>query len=137
MISDGRRPRWRTILLLLVCLFLAFEGVLGKKGARRRRRKKGQQFRDFRYIVTGFFILLIAPVLISFLNALRRDPAVPQLIAVTITAARERFFSFLGKKAPSRLGSKEEGRGSGSAGTSIIGPTTSNGMFRPLFHRRS
>ena len=50
------------------------------------------------YIFVCFVILLLAPVLFRFLNALRQDPAVPQLLKATYDEVRRRNNAFLGDR---------------------------------------
>ena len=93
------RVRLMTFSILLVLMFLL---QLDEVDARRRRGKRNNRknrFRNFRNIVLTILIFLVAPVIISFLLALWRDPAVPQLLRVTTEYVKERFTSFLGQKS--------------------------------------
>ena len=92
------RVRLMTFSILLVLMFLL---QLDEVDARRRRgkHKRKNRFRNFRDIVLTILIFLVAPVIISFLLALWRDPAVPQLLRVTTEYVKERFTSFLGQKS--------------------------------------
>jgi len=63
-------------------------------------QSRKNKFQTFRYVALFFFIFLVTPVLFTFVNALRRDPAVPQLARAAFDEARRRSVSFLGRQDP-------------------------------------
>mmetsp|Transcript_23693 Transcript_23693/g.53470 ORF Transcript_23693/g.53470 Transcript_23693/m.53470 type:complete len:126 (-) Transcript_23693:351-728(-) len=83
--------RYLTINLSVFCHLLA-----GKK--------VGGGLRTFRNISIFFFFILFTPSLLTFLNSLRKDPAVPQLVTATKEWFKKRSFSFLGGRTSSPNG---------------------------------
>ena len=143
-----QRAASRCLVLLLLLAIIAVDVAEARKrrgrGRHTRSKRKGQRFKDFRVIVSIMFVGLMVPVFWSFFTALRRDPAVPQLIKVTIEAVKRRFFSFLGKEGdpvpPSAAaGRAAAGRAAGrrtAASVNISGPPQgfdpTKNMNRPI-----
>ena len=100
-------------LRLLGCVLLVLSMFVDEaEGKRKKRRsKKHTSYAQFRTIVGIIMFCLFAPAVGQFVLALYRDPAVPKLIAVTVEAAKRRFFSFLGRSGARSGGGDGDGDG--------------------------
>mmetsp|Transcript_34760 Transcript_34760/g.44818 ORF Transcript_34760/g.44818 Transcript_34760/m.44818 type:complete len:107 (+) Transcript_34760:79-399(+) len=80
---------------ILISLFF-LEVSAAKSASRKRKASKSNRFQMFGYVATLFFVLLFAPAVYTFINALRKDPAVPQLLTAMSDDFKKRSLSFLG-----------------------------------------
>mmetsp|Transcript_23694 Transcript_23694/g.53471 ORF Transcript_23694/g.53471 Transcript_23694/m.53471 type:complete len:125 (-) Transcript_23694:351-725(-) len=95
----------RLYYIVIIFSFLWLEADAKKSKHRKRRGKKvGGGLRTFRNISIFFFFILFTPSLLTFLNSLRKDPAVPQLVTATKEWFKKRSFSFLGGRTSSPNG---------------------------------
>ena len=95
---------------LLFCLFIAsvleVAHAAGKKNrqkvrgvAKSQSRGKHDRFHEFGRFALVLFFCLFAPAIFTFFNALRKDPAVPELIRTSYGVVRRRTLSYLGQPA--------------------------------------
>jgi H+/Cl- antiporter ClcA len=54
------------------------------------------RFQLFFYIIVGILFLLFAPIVFTFFNSLRKDPAIPDLVKSALTSLKNSFSPFLG-----------------------------------------
>jgi uncharacterized membrane protein YfcA len=90
----------RFFFYILVISCLVLEVHCAKTASRKRKAGKFKRFQLFGYFVIGFFVCLFGPALYTFINALRKDPAVPQMIKALVQETRKKSISFLGTQEP-------------------------------------
>jgi hypothetical protein len=102
--------RLQLLLLQLLSLATLIEGKKRKKGRSTNIRDRTKSFSEFGLIIGVTLVVLVLPLLITFVYKILKDPATPNVIKYYWSRFKENGFGYLGSNQRSDTSDRQQPR---------------------------